>query len=424
MPRLLIRHGRLIDPANGIDREADLVLARGRIEAILGPGEAAPEAVDTHIDASGLWVMPGIIDLCARLREPGFTHKATIASETRAAALAGITTLCCPPDTAPVIDEPAVVELVHQKACIAGYSSVVTLGALTAGLRGEHLSEMSALREAGCVGVSNARHPVANPLILKRAFAYAATFGLRVFIEPDDAWLSRGGCAHEGRIASRLGLPGIPRSAETLAIASALQLISETGVSVHFGRLSTAEAVTMIGRAKHDGAPISADVSAHQLHLTEHDISNFNSACHVLPPLRTERDREALIRGVANGVIDAICSDHQPHEADAKQAPFASTQPGMSTLETLLPLSLRLRQAGIDEATVVRCLSSAPAQILGLPTGQLAVGAVADITLVDPDADWQVEADKLQSRGKNTPFNGWHMTGRAVHTLIGGQLVQ
>lgn len=417
----MIKNGHLIDPANNINQPADITLFNGRVEAINEAGSQADTG--QTIDATGLTVIPGLVDCCARLREPGEEHKATITSESIAAAHAGITTLCCPPDTTPVIDEPAVVELIHQKSCIAGHSTVVALGALTAGLKGERLSEMSALREAGCVGVSNARYPVENNLVLKRAFSYAATFGLRVFIEPNDYWLGRGGCAHEGKIASRLGLQGIPRSAETVAIASALQLIKETGVSAHFGRLSTAEAVTMIGRAKHDQLPITADVSAHQLHLTEHDISNFNSACHVQPPLRTQRDLEALRKGIANGVIDAICSDHQPHEQDAKQAPFASTQPGISALETLLPLALRLTQNGIPLETVIQAVTTSPANILGVAAGQLKTGAIADICIFDIDEDWQVEESTIRSKGKNTPFLGWNMQGKVKHTIINGQIV-
>lgn len=418
MARILIKNGLLIDPFNRVNQQADITIAHGRIEAISPANTAAREK--QTIDASRLIVCPGLVDCCARLREPGEEHKATIASETKAAAYAGITTLCCPPDTSPVIDEPAIVELISQKAAHAGYSHVVTLGALTAGLKGKHLSEMTALKEAGCVGISNARAPLDNTLIMKRAFAYAATFNLRVFIQPSDYWLSLGGCAHEGKIASRMGLQGIPRSAETVAIATALQLIEETGVSAHFGRLSTAKAITMIGRARHNRLAVTADVSAHQLHLTEYDISNFNSSCHVLPPLRTQRDQEALKQGIADGIIDAICSDHQPHEQDAKRAPFASTQPGISSLETLLPLALRLTENGINIDTIIRALTTAPASILGLSSGQLAVGEKADICIFDPEEEWTLNPQHMRSRGRNTPFAGWNLRGRVKHTLING----
>lgn len=426
MTRLLIKNGQLIDPANNINQLADISIVNGKIESI----NVADTSMHTEasveldvLDASGLIVSPGLIDCCARLREPGDEHKATIQSECITASASGITTLCCPPDTDPVIDEPAVIELIHQKASYASHSRVLTLGALTAGLQGERLSEMSALKEAGCVGVSNARFPVANSLILKRAFAYAATFDLCVFIEPNDYWLSQGGCAHEGKIASRLGLKGIPVSAETVAIASALQLIKETGAKAHFGRLSSAEAVSMISRAKQQQLPVTADVSAHQLHLTEHDISNFNSACHVQPPLRTQRDQDALRQGIASGVIDVICSDHQPHEQDAKQAPFASTQAGISALETLLPLALRLTQDGIDIDTVLRTMTAAPANILGITSGQLSIGAIADLCVFDAEEDWQLDTQTMLSQGKNTPFNGWNLQGKVKHTIIDGKII-
>ena len=425
MSQLLIKNGQLIDPANNTNRVADICIADGKV-ATISNGATDGTGHDNNIqtiDATGLVVIPGLIDCCARLREPGEEHKATIHSETIAASYAGITTLCCPPDTDPVIDEPAVVELIHQKAVNTGHSRVVTLGALTAGLKGEHLSEMGALKDAGCVGVSNANQSIENTLIMKRAFAYAATFDLCVFIQPCDYWLSLDGCAHEGKIASRLGLKGIPKSAETVAIASALQLIKETGVKAHFGRLSTAEAVTMIGRAKHDQLPITADVSAHQLHLTELDISNFNSSCHVQPPLRTQRDQDALKNGINNGIIDAICSDHQPHEQDAKQAPFASTQPGISALETLLPLALRLTNDGVALDKVIQAITSAPAKILGLENGQLSVGDSADICIFDPQEDWQLDSSNMISQGKNTPFYGWNLQGKVKHTIIDGLLM-
>jgi len=295
---------------------------------------------------------------------------------------------------------------------------------LTAGLRGKHLSEMFALQQAGCVGLSNCRNPVENSLILKRAFAYAATFDLRVFIEPDEHWLSVGGCAHEGKIATRLGLKGIPVSAETIAIARALELVAETGVSAHFGRLSSADGAEMIARAKNEQLPVTADVSAHQLHLTEQDISSFNSACHVIPPLRTQRDMEALRRAVSNDTIDAICSDHQPHNLDAKQAPFASTEAGISALKTLLPLCLRLsQQTDLELGSLINKVTRSPANILGINAGTLSVGADADICIFDGDEDWQLGSDSINSHGKNTPFYGWNFQGKVKHTIVDGNLL-
>ncbi len=422
--QLIIKNGHLIDPANNIDQIADIKISNGFITAIEAADSIKPDENSQVIDASNLTITPGLVDCCARLREPGLENKATIQSETIAATKAGITTLCCPPDTDPVIDEPAVVELINQKAANSAHSKVVTLGALTAGLRGEHLSEMFALHQAGCVGLSNCRNPIENSLILKRAFAYAATFGLRVFIEPDEHWLSAGGSVHDGKIATRLGLKGIPVSAETIAITRALELVAETGVSAHFGRLSSAQGAELIARAKNEQLPVSADVSAHQLHLTEQDISSFNSACHVIPPLRTQRDLEALRNAVANGTIDAICSDHQPHNSDAKQAPFASTEAGISALETYLPLCLRLtQQTSLSISDVISKMTNSSANILGISAGTLSVNSIADICIFDQDEDWQLNENSINSHGKNTPFLGWNFQGKVKHTVINGQLL-
>lgn len=422
MSQILIKGGHLCDPSQSLDKKTDLYIQGGKITGI---GDA-PDGFKAGeiIQADDQLIIPGVVDLCARIREPGFEHKATIESETRAAARAGITTLCCPPDTLPVIDEPAVVELITQKTAQAEGCNVVTLAALTAGLKGEHLCEMQSLKNEGCVGASNARQPVFNTDVLKKAFAYAANCGLPVHIEPDDHWLSAGGCAHEGFIASRLGLKGIPVSAETVALARAIQLVAETGIQAHFGRLSSAESVNLIRRAKDDGLNISADVSAHQLHLTEHDISNLNSNCHVLPPLRSLRDQQALIQGIADGTIDAICSDHQPHQPDAKQAPFASSEAGISSLETLLPLVLKLVHSNaLNLNTAVKALTSTPARILDLQAGTLAMNAIADICIVDLDTDWLCQPQDFNSAGKNNPFTGWNFQGHVKQVLIAGKPV-
>jgi dihydroorotase len=422
MNRLLVANGLILDPVTESVKTSNVYIADGSIIAI----DHQPDGFEAEqtIDASGLIISPGLVDLCARLREPGFEFKADITSETRAAASAGITTLCCPPDTDPVIDEPAIVELIHRKAETANCASVVTLGALTNGLEGQLLSEMAALHAAGCVGVSNCRRPVANTLILRRAYSYAANAGMTVFIEPDEHWLSAGGCAHDGPVATRLGLQGIPVSAETVAISRALELVLETGVKAHFGRLSSAHGVELIRRAKENGMAITADVSAHQLFLNEMDINSFNSMCHVLPPLRSQRDMEALRQAVRDGVIDAICSDHQPHEPDAKQAPFASTQPGISSLETLLPLTLRLvHEQVIPTYTALSMLSTQPAAILGLETGVLAENRPADLCIFDPGYDWQLDTTAMRSRGRNTPFAGWNLQGKARYTVAGGKLI-
>lgn len=424
MNDIIIKNGQLIDPQNNINQTADIRVSNGIITAVEAANTLTASDGDELIDATDLTVIPGLVDCCARLREPGLEYKATIQSEAIAATKAGITTLCCPPDTEPVIDEPAVVELINQKAANTDHSHVYTIGALTTGLHGEQLSEVYALKQAGCVGLSNSRHAVENTLILKRAYVYAATFDMCVFIEPEEHWLSNGGCAHDGKIATRLGLKGIPVSAETIAITRALELIKETGVRAHFGRLSSAQSVEIIARAKNEHLPVTADVSAHQLYLTEHDISSFNSACHVIPPLRTQRDQEALQQAVANGTIDAICSDHQPHDADAKHAPFASTEAGISALETMLPLSLRLlAQTSMKIDDVINKITSAPARILGLNTGALAIGSTADVCIFDLNEDWQLSHETINSRGNNTPFLGWNLQGKVKHTIVDGRLL-
>jgi dihydroorotase, multifunctional complex type len=420
--RLLIHGGRLIDPTHGIDVVQDLYVADGCIASLGEPPDGF--MAERYIDATGHVVCPGLIDLSARLREPGQEHKATIASETRAAAASGITTLCCPPDTDPVIDTPAVVELIHQRAERAAASHVLPIGALTRALEGQQLSEMGALRRVGCVGVSNGRQAVANTLVLRRAMEYAATHNLIVFLTPEDPWLRANGCAHEGAVATRLGLPSIPEAAETAAIARDLALVEQTGVRAHFCRLSTGRAVELIGRAQGEGLPVSADVAAHQLHLTELDIENFNSQCHVIPPLRAREDRDRLRRGVAKGIIGAICSDHQPHEPDAKLASFPATEPGISALATLLPLTLRLVEAGLlTLSQALARLTCDPARILGLKAGTLRTGTRADICIFNPNTVWHLNEETLHSRGRNSPFIGWEFTSRVVCTLVEGRIV-
>lgn len=417
-----IKGGRVIDPANQVDKQQDIYVADGHIAGI---GEA-PEGFTAEqvINATGQIVCPGLVDLSARMREPGQEHKATIASETRAAAASGITTLCTPPDTNPVIDTPAVVELIHQQAEKAGMARVVTLGAVTRNLEGDRLSEMASLKQAGCVGVTNALHPIANTLVEQRALAYAATYDLTVFLHASDPWLHGSGCAHDGAVASRLGLPGIPEAAETVAVARDLALVEHTGVRAHFCRLTTERAVRMVARAQFDGLPVSVDVAIPYLHLTETDISGFNSLCHVEPPLRTQQDRTGLRAAVARGVASAICSDHQPHEPDSKLSPFPSTDPGISGLETLLPLALRLvEEENMSLVDVIDRLTAGPARILGLSCGTLSPGADADICIFDPSAIWQLRETEMHSGGRNTPFSGWELKGKVTHTLFAGKIV-
>jgi dihydroorotase len=420
--RIRISGGRLIDPANNIDKIQDVYVAAGKITAL---GQA-PDGfnVDIEIDASEQIVCPGLIDLCARLREPGQEYKTTIASESLAAASGGITTLCCPPDTNPVIDTPAVTEFIRLRAAATGKARIVTLAALTKGLGGEQLSEMAALKKAGCVGVSNAMKPLLNSLIQRRALEYAATYDLTVFLYANDPWLANSGCAHEGRVATRLGLPGIPEAAETAAVARDLALIEQTGVRAHFCRLTTGRAAQMVARAQFDGAAVTADVATPYLYLSEVDISDFDSQCHLLPPLRTVEDRQRLRDALQQGTLSALCSDHQPHEADAKLGPFPATEPGISGLDSLLPLSLQLvDERAINMQDLIHRLTAGPAKILGLPYGTMTIGATADICIFHPGMIWQLDSNTIQSRGHNTPFMGREFRGRVTHTLLAGNLV-
>jgi dihydroorotase len=422
MSNVHIKNGRLIDPANGIDDLHDLFIADGKV---CGIGKTPSGfAAEITIDASDRIVCPGLVDLCAHMREPGEEHKATIASETAAAAKSGITTLCCPPDTVPIVDSPAVATLIYRRAQHAGHARVLPIGALTKGLQGAELAEMAALKNARCAALSNGRNPLATTLVERRALEYAATFGITAFLPPEDFHLRNSGCAHEGPLSTRLGLPGIPEVAETMAVARDVTLAAHTGCHIHFRGLSCGTAVRMVQRARHDKLPISADVSAHQLHLTEMDLSEFDSNCHVIPPLRSLTDRDLLRKGVAEGVIGAICSDHQPHEPDAKEAPFPSTAPGISALETLLPLTLKLVQEGVlSLSDAIARLTSGPADILGLPLGRLEVGATADVCIFDPNEHWILKAEEMTSRGRNSPFLGWEFNGRVSHTLLDGNIV-
>jgi len=420
--KIHIKNGRLIDPKNGIDAVRDLYIAAGKV---LGVGEMLEGfAANQVIDASGLVVMPGLVDLSARLREPGFEYKATLVSELQAAAAGGVTSLACPPDTDPVLDEPGLVEMLKHRAKLLNLAHVYPLGALTRRLEGKNLTEMSELTEAGCVGFSHADAPLTDTLVLRRAMQYAATFGFTVWLRPEEAYLAKGGVVHDGEVASRLGLQGIPASAETIAIATILTLVRDTGARVHLCRLSTGEGVEMVRQAKKQGLPISCDVAASHLHLTEHDIGFFDANCHLKPPLRSQRDRDALYAGLADGTISAICSDHTPVDDDAKLAPFAEAEVGATGLELLLPLMLKWAQISKTSLTAaVARVTSEPAELLGVDAGHLSVGAMADVCVFDPEQYWTVERSALKSQGKNTPFLGLELAGKVHWTLVAGQVV-
>lgn len=419
--RIIISNGHLVCPSQRLDGPGDLYIADGRIVA----AGARPDgfSADLEIVLDGQYVCPGIVDLSVHTREPGFEHKATIASETEAAVRAGVTSMVCPPNTRPVTDTPAVVELIHQRRQRLDKTRIYPLGALTRGLEGRQLTEVAALKQAGCIGLSNVDEPVPDTEVLRRAFEYTAGFGLPVFIHPEDSYLKNRGVMHEGRISTRLGLPGIPETAETIAISRALFLIEQTGVSAHFCRLTSARSVELIDAAKQQGLPVTADAGICYLYLTDLNVDGFNSQCRLWPPLRTDRDRSALLDGLKSGVIDAVCSDHQPHDEDAKTTPFSSAEPGASTLEVLAPLSFNLvATRGFSMEQLVRSLSSRPAAIIGIDAGTLADGAPADLFIFDDNLQWTVKAGKLASAGKNTPFDGWEMNGKVTHTLVGGRL--
>jgi len=419
---LLIAGARLLDADNDLDDLGFVAVENG---LIAHAGRKAPKGrFDRTLEARGQWLMPGVVDLCARLREPGATHKATIRSEAAAAQAGGITTLVIPPDTRPVIDTPSVVDRIQSRVARAGGVDVRVLGALTQGLGGDALPDMAALAAAGVVGVTNAFAPLANLLIARRALEYAQGVGLTVHVVPQDPPLAANGCAHEGAVATRLGLPPIPAAAETVAIAQWLALVEETGARVHFGRLSTARGAEMVAAARKSRLPVSADVAMHQLFLTEVDVADYDPACHVIPPLRSMADRNALRDAVRKGAIAAVCSDHQPHEADAKINPFPLTEPGISALETLLPLALRLvREKLLTPVQAAARLTGGPARVLGIDAGALRVGAPAHLVLVDPEARWTLRAAALRSAGHCSPFDGQEFRGRVAHTLHAGRTV-
>ncbi len=373
MSKILIQNGHIIDPANQVDQAGSIAVAGGKIIGTTNvPAGFTPDQV---IDAKGKIVCPGFIDLSTRLREPGQSRKATFSSETAAAASAGITAMCLQPDTQPVIDTPAVVELIKGFAERCDYGNIYPIAALTQKLAGQELSAMLGLKQAGCIAVSNANQPVQNLLVLRRAMEYATSHDLLLMFRPQDLSLSNYGCVHEGAVSTRYGLPGIPEAAETIALAQCLELAELTGCRVHFSQMSGWRSIIKIQQAQKYGLKVSADVAMHQLHLTEDDIEPFNSAYHVMPPFRSQRDREALRDALSKGIIAVICSDHQPHDIDAKLGAFPETEPGISALETLLPLMLKLVNEGVISLSQgIAALTEHPAAIIHEPKGTLSLG--------------------------------------------------
>jgi dihydroorotase len=420
--KIHIKGGRLIDPKSGVDAKKDVYITAGKIVAI---GDApAGYAANRVIDAAGLVVCPGLVDLSARLREPGFEYRATLESEMEAAIAGGVTSLACPPDTDPPLDEPGLVEMLKFRAKNLNQARVYPVGALTQGLKGERLTEMAELKDAGCVAFSQADAPFADTQVFYHALQYAATFDFAVWLRPQDPALARHGVAHDGQVATRFGLPSIPVCAETVALATILILVRKTGARVHLARLSSAEGIDMVRAAKRDKLPVTCDVAIHHAHLTEMDIGYFESNSRLDPPLRSQRDRDALRAGLADGTVDALCSDHTPVDDDAKQQPFAEAEPGATGLELLLPLTLKwAAETKTALGPALARITSEAARVLGVEAGHLSAGHAADICVFDPERLWKVEPAALKSQGRNTPFLGLELKGRTRYTLVDGQVV-
>jgi dihydroorotase len=420
--KLEIRNGRVIDPASGFDGAASVCIESGRIVAVGVP--PAGFVAERVVDATGCVVCPGLVDVAVRLREPGLEFKATLESELAAAVAGGVTSLACLPDTDPPLDEPGLVDMVKHRARVFDRAQVYPIGALTAGLQGIEITEMGELAAAGCVAFSQAEAPLTDTQVLLRALQYAATFGHRVWLRPQDSYLGRAGVAHDGEVATRLGLPAIPAAAETIALGTIFALIRETGARVHLCRLSSAQGVAMVRAARRDGLAVTCDVAVHHLHLCDVDIGWFDTQAHLVPPLRGTRDRDALRAGVADGTIDIVCSDHTPVDDDGKQLPFGESEPGATGLELLLSLTLKwAREDSVPLAQALARVTSAPAAALGCPGGSLVVGGPADLCVFDPDAHWTVTPATLSSQGRNTPFLGFELPGRVRTTLVGGRVV-
>ena len=420
--RIEIRGGRVIDPAHGVDRTASVFIADGRIVAT----EHRPSGwqADRIIDATGLVVAPGLVDLAVRLREPGLEYKATLDSEVAAAVAGGVTSLACPPDTDPPLDEPGLVEMLKHRARSLNQANVYPVGALTVGLAGEKLTEMGELAEAGCVAFSHAERPLVDTQVLHRALQYAATFGHRVWLRPEDPHLARLGVAHDGEVATRLGLPAIPVSAEAVALSTIFHLVRDTGARVHLCRLSSAQGVEMVRRAKQEGLSITCDVAVHHLHLSDVDIGWFDTRYRLTPPLRSTRDRAALRAGVEDGTIDVVCSDHTPVDDDGKQVPFGEAEPGATAVELLLPLVLSWAErdaVGLPEA--LARVTARAAEVIGIDAGHLGAGAPADVCVFAPGAHWTVSARTLRSQSTNTPYLGREVLGQVRYTLVNGRVV-
>jgi dihydroorotase len=418
---VLIKNGRVIDPGR-INGPADVLIENGTIAAV-GSGLKAPAGA-TVIDATGKWVLPGFVDLHVHFREPGFEYKETIATGAAAAVAGGFTSVCCMPNTQPVNDNQSITEFILDKAKAAGLANIFPIGAITKGSEGKELAEFGDLKKAGCVAVSDDGKPVMNGMVMRRALEYARAFDLPVVDHCECTHLSEGGCMHEGQVATEMGLHGIPSASEDVMVARNLALAELTGGRLHLAHLSTAGSVRMVREAKARGIRVTAEACPHHFLLTEEAVREFNTNAKMNPPLRGRKDVEAVKAGLKDGTIDVIATDHAPHAAFEKEREFDYAPFGIVGLETAWGLALVLAEEGVlTVEQVVSALTIQPARAFGLAKGTLAVGADADVTIVDPEAQWVVDPGQFKSKGRNTPFAGWKLKGQVVSTLVGGRVV-
>ncbi|HMZ55797.1 MAG TPA: dihydroorotase, partial [Nitrospira sp.] len=419
--KLLIQGGHVIDPGrvNGV---ADVLIDNGAIAAV-GPKLAVPAGA-TVIPAAGRLVVPGFVDLHVHFREPGFEYKETIQSGTEAAVAGGFTTVCAMPNTNPVNDNQAVTEFMLERAKAAGNAHLYPIGAITKRSEGKELAEIGDLRRAGCVAISDDGKPVMNSLVMRRAMEYARAFDVPVVDHCEDLHLSEGGCMNEGVISTELGLPGIPSAAEDVMVARNVSLAELTGARLHLAHISTAGSVRMVREAKARGLKVTAEACPHHFTLTEEVTRGYNTHAKMNPPLRTSADVQAIKDGLRDGTIDVIATDHAPHATQEKQQEFTEAPFGIVGLETALSLTLALVEEGVlTLESAIDKLSTAPAKAFSLNAGTLAVGAPADVAIVDPDRQWEVDPSRFRSKSRNTPFAGWTVKGRVTTTIVSGRVV-
>ncbi len=420
---ILIRGGRVIDPSRQFDGPAEVLLSNGAVAALSAPGSLRAEGADV-IEAAGQCVVPGFIDMHVHLREPGYEYKETVATGCMSAVIGGVTSMACMANTDPINDNAAVTKYIIDKAALAGLARVYPVGAVSLGLKGEQLAEFGEMAEAGIVAVSDDGRPITDANLMRRALEYARMFGFPVIAHEEELALCGGGVMNEGHMSMRLGLRGIPASAETVMVARDIELARYTRGRLHVAHVSTAESVEMVRRAKADGLNVTAEATPHHFTLDESAVEGYNTNAKMYPPLRTRRDVEAVRQGLADGTLDTIATDHAPHHRDEKGIPFDEAAKGIVGLETMLPLALELvRQNVVTMSRIIEAMTIAPARNLGLESGTLAVGAPADVTIFDPDREWTLDAAELASKSKNTPFDGWRFKGKVTRTIVGGRSV-